>query len=455
MKKVVFLLVVFCNLVVLTASAQLTRAQVESGIQKCNSQIDGHNWSDAFATLRALDAALGTGSPELHYLVAKQRYLMYLRINKNAEAKNNLYAMEAFANKSGDNATIEDMLLVKAAYNAKTGNQQVSRQCYKAIFDRRAKGKDDDGIEKCYQQTIAEAKQKKYNAMAAVIQQMYSAWQDSIAGERSARELKDLKAQYAEAQKSIDDKDGKIAGQWAFIVILLIIAAGLGAGLAFFIFTMFRNRMTISKLRKSLDIANKSNEQKSVFIRNISGQITPSLQQIAQGNSKQHIPALQTMLGHAEEYMALESSREEKYETEDVNVGKLCEEVIGNLEGCKLSVTTDAPKISFPLNKESVEKLIANIVKEVATNDNTERVTLGFKKRNPHTGQFYITAIGMKVPEEEREQIFTAFSKIYDLTVTDGLTLPTCALMAYKMGGQLFLEEGFAKGTRFVLEIHC
>lgn len=453
MKKIAYTIILLSAMFVLQANAQVTRSQVESGINKVNSLIDNHDWREAFSTLRSLDTAIGDGHPELHYLTAKQRYLMYLRINKGAEAKSNLGAMEVYANKSGDNATIEDMLLVKAAYNAKTGNHQVSRQCYKTIFDRRAKGKDDAGIEKCFEQTIAEAKQKKYNAMAAAIQQLYDAWQDSIAGERSASELRNLKMQYAEAKQSIDDKDSKINGQWAFIVILLIIVAALACGLAFFVFTMFRNVLTIKKLRTSLDIANKSNEQKSVFIRNISGQIAPSLEQIAKGNSKEHVPALQKMLSHAENYMALESSREEKYEIEDTNVNKICEDVKSSING--MTIANDAPKISFPVNKEAVTEVIKNIIGEIATCPDTEKVTLGFKKRNPHTGQFYISATGMKVPEEEREQMFTAFAKIHDLTVTDGLILPTCSLMAYKMGGQLFIDSEFSRGTRFVLEVHC
>lgn len=455
MKKISTLIVTLCCFAALTASAQLTRSQVENGIQKTNRLIDDHEWHEAFQLLRGMDSSLGKNHPELHYLIAKQRYLMYTRISKGAEAKSNLNAMEVYANKSGDDATIEDMLLVKAAYHAKNGNAQISRQCYKTFFERRAAGKDDDAKEKCFEQSINEAKQKKYNALAAALQQMYTAWQDSIAGERSASELKKTKQMYADAQETISEKESKISGQWFFIVVLIVIVAALAAALAFFIFTMFRNLRTIKKLRTSLDIANKSNENKSVFIRNISGQIAPSLDEIARGNGKQHVPALQKMLAHADEYMALENTREEHYETEDVNVGKLCEGIVSNHANSKIDVTTDAPKMSFPLNAEAVTQLIETIISEVSANNNTERITLGFKKRNPHTAQFYVTAIGMKVAEEERETMFTAFAKIHDLTVTDGLVLPACALMAYKMGGQLFLETGFAKGTRFVLEVHC
>lgn len=446
------LLVLF--LVATSAFCQMTKSQVEAAISQSNSLIDAHNWAGAFAVLRSADASLGAGSPELHYLVSKQRCAMYFRINRFADVKNHLAAMESFAMRSGNSGVIEDMLLTKAGYWNRMGGSNVSQQCYRQIFYRRAKGKDDAGIESCYKQLLAEAKQKNVTAMTDVIGKMYSAWQDSIAGIRSARELSDLKAQYAVAQQDIEDRDGTITGQWATIILLAVIAVALGASLAFFFLTMLRNMRTIKKLRTSLDIANKSNDQKSVFIRNISGQISPSLEQISKGNSAAHIPALRTMLAHAEEYMNLESTREERYETTSINVSNLCNDIASACKG-NVSVTTDAPNMSFPCNKDEVTKVLNSILGEALKDKATERITVGFKKRNPHTGNFMVSAIGMKVAEEDMESIFVPFSKIYDLTVTDGLTLPICSLMAYKMGGSLSIDNSFAKGTRFILEVHC
>lgn len=454
MKRFSTLFIALVCFFTLAANAQVTKSQVEQGIQTSNNLIAAHDWSGAFATLRGLDAAIGEGSPALHYLVSKQRYVMYYRIHRNAEVKAQLGAMENYAMASGDNAVIEDMLIVKAGYYGATGASQVSRQCYKTIFDRRSKGKDDAGVEQCYKSLISEAKQKNNTAMASTIQAMYNVWQDSIASERSANELKNVKKQFALAKEEIDDKAGTIAGQWAAIIFLVVVVLGLAAALAFFVLTMFRNINTIKKLRNTLDVVNKSNEQKSVFIRNISGQITPSLDQIAQGNGKLHIPALQKMLKHAEYYMELESTREERYETASMNMSKLCEEIAAKFENNAVPITTDATSMSFPVNKEATMELIEAVIGEVSKCKETERITLGFKKRNPTTGHFVVSAIGMKLAEEEKENLFTAFAKVYDLTETDGLTLPTCSVMALKMGGQLYLEKEFAKGTRFILEVH-
>ena len=40
------------------------------------------------------------------------------------------------------------------------------------------------------------------------------------------------------------------------------------------------------------------------------------------------------------------------------------------------------------------------------------------------------------------------------MTQGDGLGLPICALIAAKMDGSLALDNSYAKGTRFVLELH-
>ena len=101
------------------------------------------------------------------------------------------------------------------------------------------------------------------------------------------------------------------------------------------------------------------------------------------------------------------------------------------------------------------EQVLTTLEEKLAKSKDTERISLEFKKRNPHTGNFIVTGIGFKIPADKRENIFQAFAEIRDLTVDDGMKLPTCALMAYKLNGNLRLDEEFAQGTRFVVELHC
>ena len=81
------------------------------------------------------------------------------------------------------------------------------------------------------------------------------------------------------------------------------------------------------------------------------------------------------------------------------------------------------------------------------------KITLEFKKRSAHSGQFIVTDTGTGIPEEKRANLFKPFAEVQDLTKGDGLGLPTCSLIAYKLNGTLRLDEEYKKGTRFVLEL--
>ena len=445
-----------CGILSIQAQGSLKK-QVEDGIKTSIRLTEDHEWHEAFATCRALDAAIGKGNPELHYLVSKERFRMYSRINKSDDARSQMQLMESYARQSGKGDVIEDMLIAKGAYSAKTGNVNLAQKCYKEIFYRRAKGKDDDGVDKCFQSMVTEAKGKDNTLMASMLEKMYAQWKDSIASDKAAAELKAVKAQYAEAQEDIDSKATKIAVQWGFIIVLIVIAVALALALAFFVMLKFKNMVKIKHLKDSLEIANNNNDRKSLFINNISEQINPSLDAIARGD-KQQVVALQNFMQHIKEYMILENSREQLYEQTDLNMENLCKNVVAEAKEtikCDLPIKIDAHGITFPSNEEAVKQLLVCLIGELAKSKDTERISLEFKKRNPHTGNFIVTGIGFKIPENKRENLFQAFAEVKDLTVDDGMKLPTCALMAYKLNGNLRLDEEFAQGTRFVVELHC
>lgn len=456
MRKLILLLMLSCGILSIQAQGSLKK-QVEDGIKTSIRLTEDHEWHEAFATCRALDAAIGKGNPELHYLVSKERFRMYSRINKSDDARSQMQLMESYARQSGKDDVIEDMLIAKGAYSAKTGNVNLAQKCYKEIFYRRAKGKDDDGVDKCFQSMVTEAKGKDNTLMASMLEKMYTQWKDSIASDKAAAELKAVKTQYAEAQEDIDSKATKIAMQWGFIIVLIVIAVALALALAFFVMLKFKNMVKIKHLKDSLEIANNNNYRKSLFINNISEQINPSLDAIARGD-KQQVVALQNFMQHIKEYMILENSREQLYEQTDLNMENLCKNVVAEAKEtikCDLPIKIDAHGITFPSNDEAVKQLLVCLIGELAKSKDTERISLEFKKRNPHTGNFIVTGIGFKIPENKRENLFQAFAEVKDLTVDDGMKLPTCALMAYKLNGNLRLDEEFAQGTRFVVELHC
>ena len=443
MRKLILLFMLSFGAISMQAQSSLKK-QVEEGIEESIRLTQEREWREAFATCRALDSAIGKGNPDLHYLVAKERFRMYSRINKPNDARSQMEKMEDYARQSGKSDVIEDMLIAKGSYCAKTGNTSLAQKCYREVFNRRAKGKDD-------------ASGKENALMASMLEKMYTQWKDSIANDRAAAELKAVKAQYAEAQEDIDSKATKIAVQWGFIIVLIIIAVALALALAFFVLLKFKNMLKIKKLNDSLEIANNNNERKSLFINNISEQINPSLDAIARGDSKQ-VTALQNFMQHIKEYMVLENSREELYEQDDLNMERLCMDVVNEVRqsvSADLPIKMDAHGITFPSNEEALKQLLVALIAELAKSSETERVSLEFKKRNPHTGNFIVSGIGYSMPEERRDIAFQAFAEVRDLAEDDGMQLPTCALIAYKLNGNLRLDDEFSQGTRFVVELHC
>ncbi len=454
MRKTILALLLACT--TLAVPAQSLKESVVAGVETSVRQSENHLWREAFTTCRNLDTMIGAGNPDLHYLVAKERFRLYFRIHKAAECKTQLALMEQYARASKQEAIIEDMLMRKAGYAHTAGNIVLATNCYKEIFSMRSAGKGDNGKEKCFKDMLAAAKQSNNPTMASVIKRMYNDWTDSISSIRAAKELTDTKQQYAAAQEEIISKDTKITAQWTFIIILIIIAAGLGVGLAFFVLLMLKNTREIKRLKNSLQLSDSNNERKNKFLNNISAQLRPSLNAIAQGNSKQHIAAMQSFMDHIENYMSLEQSRDEHYELTSQKIGPLCEalkEETKTLVPASTKVTFDCQPISFATNAEALHTLAMSIVGEATKCNTLERITFEFKKRNPHTAHFIITVVGMTLPEEKRATLFQAFAEVVDLTKDDGLTYPTCSLIAYKLNAHLRLDDEYKHGTRFVVEM--
>ncbi len=454
MKIKSFLSILLLSVCSLSINAQDARSKVDSGIAQIERLIDGRNWGAAFTKLRELEASV-MDNPSLQYITSKQRCKMYTRINWNREANETMQKMEQQALRSGDEKIIEDMLHEKASFYAAKGDLRVARECYDQMFRRRSYGKDDAGVEKCFKAMLDEATKSNNKTMKEVVDNLYTAWQDSIATVKDRKELKSLKKQYADSQEEIADKDSTIGLQKGTIIFLVVILAGAAAAICFLALVTMRHIRTSKKLRNDLKVSNENSAQKSVLIRNIGGQIAPSLQQIEKGGSTTlHIDALNKMLRDVETYVELDDTKAEKPEMESVNVNKLCEEVVADCAFSRVVVGTDAPSINFTVSPDTTREILKKVVQECCIYSNTENITLGFKKRNPHMGQFTVTATGMRLSDEQKQALFTAFAQVYDLTQTTGLVFPICSLMAYKMGASLVLDEGFAKGSRFILEVH-
>jgi signal transduction histidine kinase len=465
MKKLLFILTFACGLMTLQAQNANLKKSIEDGIKTSIQQTENREWKEAFATCRELDGMIAVeeqktkkAAPELHYLVSKERLRMYMRLsNKQKECQEQLAKMEDWAQKANSNEVSEDLLMSKAGYYQKFGMNDKSLQCYKQLVQKRSQGKDEQGVDKCYQDMLAQAKTGKNASLTRALERLYTNWQDSIKAVKAAQELQALQNEYSASQNLLAEKESTISTQKGGIIFLCILAAALAGGLLFFIGIMLKNIRQIKKLKKSLSIANDNNEQKSKLINNIGEQITPSLDAIEGGNVKKHVQALKDLMQHIQAYMELESTREERYEMKDMNIQALCEGIMNKAKESfrpDVVATLNVPRVNVRTNAEALENVLLYLLGNAAIHTETGKITLEFKKRSAHSGQFIVTDTGTGIPEEKRLTLFKPFAEVQDLTKGDGLGLPTCSLIAYKLNGTLRLDEEYKKGTRFILELH-
>ncbi len=464
MKKTLFILSFACCLMAVQAQNANLKKSVEDGIKTSIQQTENREWKEAFATCRALDSMIAIeeqkskkATPELHYLVSKERLRMYMRLNNAEQSKLQIEKLEDFAERAKQDEVSEDLLMTKAGYYQKFGMNDKSLQCYKQLVQKRSQGKDEQGVDKCYQDMLAQAKTGKNASLTRALERLYTNWQDSIKAVKAAHELKALQDEYSASQNLLAEKENTISKQKGGIIFLCILAAALAGGLLFFIGIMLKNIRQIKKLKKSLSIANDNNEQKSKLINNIGEQITPSLDAIEGGNVKKHVQALKDLMQHIQGYMELESTREERYEMKDMNIQALCEGIMNKAKESfrpDVVATLNVPRVNVRTNAEALENVLLYLLGNAAIHTETGKITLEFKKRSAHSGQFIVTDTGTGIPEEKRLTLFKPFAEVQDLTKGDGLGLPTCALIAYKLNGTLRLDEEYKKGTRFILELH-
>lgn len=465
MKKILFILLLISVTMTGQAQDKDIRKTIENGIRTSIRQTENHEWKEAFATCRDLDAAIARHeaetkkqAPHLHYQVSKERLRMYLRLKNDERCKEQLERMESYAAQARSAIPDEDLLMAQADYHQKFGRTDKSLQCYRQLVNKRTAGKNEQDIAACYKDMLRHAQATGNQALERAIDKLYTAWQDSVKSVKAAQELQSLQNEYAEAQTTLRQKEQKISSQQGFIGILCVLAAALAGGLLFLFGVTMKHTRQIKKLKQSLALANDNNEQKSRFIHRIGRQITPSLDAIAAGNeAERHMESLKALLSHTARYMELENSREEYYETKDLNISTLCENIMNKAKETfrpEVTVALNVPRVNVRTHAEALEHVLLYLLRNAARHTESGKISLEFKKRSAHSGQFIVTDTGTGIPPEKRANLFKPFTEVHDLTQGDGFGLPTCALIAYKLNGTLRLDEEYKKGTRFVLELH-
>lgn len=368
-------------------------------------------------TVIAGEQKSGKPMPALHYPITRERLYIYTKQRTAARAKDQLAKLEGWAKAAQNDSLNTDLLRTKTKYYYAFGMDTQGDATVRALVSRH------DSIQML-------AAQKQYDA---------------------------LNAQYQDSLQVIEDKDNSLATRQYIIAGLCILAAILAGALVVGAIIMLRLLAKSRKQRKIIQTVNEHNALKTKFIRNISAQMTPTLDTL--DATSPAVQALKTFSAHIEELSVLEDSLNEPYETEDTNALTFCEGLADKTRGQVnegVVIAVNAPKLSVKINREHVGKILAHLLQNAALHTPADgKIWLDFKKRGAHTHQFIVSDTGCGIPEERQADLFKPFVQVQDLTQGDGLGLPICSLEATKMNGSLTLDTTYRKGARFVLELHA
>jgi len=434
---------------------------VECAAKASDIYVKESMYQEAFDLLYRVDQTIDAKSiskgekAAIHYEVSKVRMKMFMNMHRSQSAHEHLNVMENYAKASGDEEVMNDLLYNKANYYYSLGQNAKGNAVFKEMAAKLTASKEYDKVDKVYQTLIANGRRSNNASIVAQSYSNYMLWKDSVNALKSADEIKALKNQIAERDATIDDMDGSLTTRMAIIWGLAILAGVLAAALVIGAVVLMRYILLTRKQQKTIKMANDSNAQKAKFISNISAQLEPTLQKLDKKTPE--VKALLDFSSHIETLSNLENSTEE-VETEEVSINKFCEELMEPIRAKakkNVTLTVNAPKMVLSTNKEFVAHILTHLLENAVEYVNDEgAIMLEYKKRGAHSHQFLVSNTGEPMAEEQREEVFTPFREVRDLTAGDGLGLPICRQMALKMGGDLEIDPQFTKGTRFILELH-
>ena len=435
---------------------------VECGVKAAPLYYGDNMYQEAFDLLRRIDQSINASEKDaaknaaLHYLTSKERMQMYMRMKRAESAKEHLNAMERYADAAHSDDVSNDLLYTKTIYYYTFGQNEKGNACFKEMATKLTASKEYDKVDEAYQTLIASGRRSNNASLVAQSYKSYMAWKDSANVLKHADEIAALKQQIANNETAIAEKDSSLTTRMGIIISLGILAAALAAALVIGVIVLLRYILLTRKQKGIIKQVNDNNAQKAKFISNISAQLSPTLQKL--DGRLPEVKAMVDFSEHIQTLSKLECSADEMAELEDTMMPAFCEGLMDQIRDKVkkgVNLTVNAPKMSAPINKEYVSHVLLHLLENAAEyTPEGGNIWLDFKKRGAHSHQFLVSDTGCGIPEEKREDIFTPFMEIKDLTKGDGLGLPICKQMAMKMNGDLEIDPAFTKGTRFVLNLH-
>ncbi len=434
---------------------------VDEGVKKVESYYKGGMYHEAFEKLHTIEGQIASSGQSQaaksagYYKTARARFDMYMRMRRSASAQEHLNNMAIHASKSGDEALKNDYLYNKTIFHYTFGQNEKGNATFKEMATKLTAQKEYDKVDEVYKTLIANGRNSGSANLVAQSYSNYMAWKDSVTVIKHADEIKALKKQIADNEAIIADKDSSITARTVTIIGLGILAGALAIALVLGAIALLRYILLTRNQKKIITTQQDNIALKAKFINNISAQLDPTLKKL--DATKPEVKALKDFSEHIQTLSKLECEAGKTLELEDTDVTVFCEALMSDMRGKTASgveLKVNAPKMYAKIHKPYVAQIVNHLlVNATEYTPANGHITLEYIRRGAHKSQFIVSNTGSTIAEEDRDNIFKPFSTIHDLTAGDGLGLPICKQMAMNMGGDLYIDPAFTKGTRFVLDI--
>lgn len=323
-----------------------------------------------------------------------------------------------------------------------------------------------------WQEAESKMQNQQYEEAAKLYKEI-GAQSDSNNAEVNSRKVMDLRKVY-----SIDELELANSQQQNRILVMVLIILLVFIIIAIFCVYYIRKKqkkllLSQQKLLEAQKAAEKSTQNKSLFISNMSHEIrtplnalsgfsevltTPGIDEetrkqcyeIIQLNSK----LLINLLNDVVDITCLDVTKM-NFSIKKCDAVALCEGVVQTVEGVKqsqaaLAFETDLPSLEIETDTFRLHQVLINILINATKFTKEGSITLRLEQSTDNVAKFSVTDTGCGIPLEKQPSIFGRFERVDEKSQGTGIGLSICQLIINRLGGEIWIDSEYTEGSRFV-----
>jgi len=228
------------------------------------------------------------------------------------------------------------------------------------------------------------------------------------------------------------------------------------------------------KLKIAYDKAEAENQQKTIFLANMSHDIRTPLNAISGFSNlltesitpdedqeeyirliNENSDLLLNLVNDVLDLTRLESNRY-NFVFHPCELTQLCKDTMSSMEnrvkeGVKLTFSSTPSTFTLNTDRLRLQQVLMNLLGNSSKYTSQGFIHLEYQLDEPnHRVLFVVTDSGTGVPKEKQDLIFERFEKANEFIHGTGLGLSICRLISTRFNGSIYLDKEYTKGARFV-----